>query len=585
MPQPRTDDIMSDSDDSDENPAPPPPDIKPRAPRRSRDDLSGNVQLPNRTRGAAQRQPSQKQAQKEKENYDTAKQQIIRLQKDLAKSQQQLKQASKSSAANDKASDDGPESEEQQDSDTGGIQFQSSIRPLGELPVEPPRPTVIYRKVSKSTAPKTSSRAFLKLPEVPAPTSGQDTASPPSPSWTPEDNMDHDGDPFAEDPRHNDWVGDRDHDVPRSSSPSRSGGHTDRPGCDGHRASPRGSSTSRPSDRERGRPAASTPYKRPRQSSPSAPAPPAKRPRKEPQFAQGYVTTGGVKPKVADYEPVVRALLIRAMAEYAVFILTKKAFPDAGLQTKWAGQTFKNSCRASNQHYKLTERMGKLITKRGSHVRGQIITAMRTLFAAHYKFNRSGTPAAIQSNIKLSAFLLDEASFGYKDVSARTGYGGNKILDECRHLVLFKDKTSLGAIFASHFNPYPCQTVAVEFLALEHCAQEWSTGRFVAAQFSEKSMLASYTDHVNDIQKWAAFNVNAVTNIRIRWYERASRALGLATTSKGDTNISFNREAALRDELDGRTGATDSEADEADEPDDPGEPKEAAVPADPVVEQ
>ncbi|KAJ7456369.1 hypothetical protein B0H11DRAFT_2321670 [Mycena galericulata] len=558
MPQPRTDDIMSDSDDSDENPAPPPPDLKPRAARRSRDDLSGNVQLPNRTRGAAQRQPSQKQAQKEKENYDTAKQQIIRLQKDLAKSQQQLKQASESSAANNKASNDGPESEEQEDSDTGGIQFQSSIRPLGELPLEPPRPTVILRKVSKGTAPITSSRAFLKIPEVPAPTSGQDTASPPSPSWTPEDNMDLDDNPFAEDPRHNDWGGDPDHGVPRSSSPLRSGGHTDR--RDGHRASPRGSSTSWP------------------KSSPSAPAPPAKRPRKEPQFAQGYVTTGGVKPKVADYEPVVRALLIRAMAEYAVFILTKKAFPDAGLQTKWAGQTFKNSCRASNQYFKLTERMGKLITKRGSHVRGQIITAMRTLFAAHYKFNRSGTPAAIQSNIKLSAFLLDEASFGYKDVSARTGYGGNKILDECRHLVLFKDKTSLGAIFASHFNPYPCQTVAVEFLALEHCAQEWSTGRFVAAQFSEKSMLASYTDHVNDIQKWAALNVNAVTNIRIRWYERASRALGLATASKGDTNISFNREAALRDELDGRTGATDSEADE---PDDPGEPEEAAVPADP----
>lgn len=107
------------------------------------------------------------------------------------------------------------------------------------------------------------------------------------------------------------------------------------------------------------------------------------------------------------------------------------------------------------------------------------MTAIRNLFAPHYKFNQLGTPAAIRSNITLSADLLEEASFGYKvsssvtalfpfdfsfqDVDARTGFAGNKILDNSRHVVLFKDKGSLGVVFASHFDPYPLPTLAVEF--------------------------------------------------------------------------------------------------------------------------
>lgn len=56
-------DLISSDSDSDAPPSKP-TQSSTKAPRRSRDDLSGNEQLPNRTRGAAQRQPSSKQAQK-----------------------------------------------------------------------------------------------------------------------------------------------------------------------------------------------------------------------------------------------------------------------------------------------------------------------------------------------------------------------------------------------------------------------------------------------------------------------------------------------------------------------------------------
>ncbi|KAJ7809988.1 hypothetical protein B0H13DRAFT_1927569, partial [Mycena leptocephala] len=176
-----------------------------------------------------------------------------------------------------------------------------------------------------------------------------------------------------------------------------------------------------------------------------------------PQFAEGFVAgIAGAKPKASDYEPTVQALLIRGMAEYSMRILTIKGFPPVQMQMFWAKECFRNACRAAGSHYSITERMIKLMTKRGSHVRSQIVAACRALFAPHYKFNRSLTSAsAINTNRDLSAKLKDGTAYHYKDVEASTGYAGNSILADIRHAVVFKNKKSLGVIFASHFSPYP----------------------------------------------------------------------------------------------------------------------------------
>lgn len=104
--------------------------------------------------------------------------------------------------------------------------------------------------------------------------------------------------------------------------------------------------------------------------------------------------------------------------------------------------------------------------------------------------------------------------------------------------MIFESKRSLGAIFAKHFDPFPLPTLALEFsavcprliperslivhLKLEHCAQEWSTGQFAAAQFTEKAMIKSYNKHLEDVEKWAAYDLSVTLNIRRKWYARAS---------------------------------------------------------------
>lgn len=145
--------------------------------------------------------------------------------------------------------------------------------------------------------------------------------------------------------------------------------------CDGHRRGEADASST--IDRGRSTPGTKTPGASRKQSSRSSPPPPppAKRKRQEPDFAEGYKATRGAKSKAADYEPIVEALLLRAMLEYTMHILTNNAFPDVSLQVVWAKESWKSACCAANQHFKVNQQMIKLVSAVLSVVSSRDISA------------------------------------------------------------------------------------------------------------------------------------------------------------------------------------------------------------------
>ncbi|KAJ6616698.1 hypothetical protein B0H10DRAFT_1725999, partial [Mycena sp. CBHHK59/15] len=221
----------------------------------------------------------------------------------------------------------------------------------------------------------------------------------------------------------------------------------------------------------------------------------------------------------SDYEDIPQAILLRAMSEYSARIVAVHAFPLPGTQMQWVWECWKAACRIAGHCYVLTDRMAKLVI-----------------------------------------FLIRNSTYTYdlQDFDARTGYAGNSIIADVRQAMLFKDKSSLGAIYRSHFEPITLPNLALDFSVLEFCSQEWSTGTFVQAQFFEKNVYESYHIHLADIQKWSALNVTVVENIRRKWYTRAPN-IRITATAEASTNIDLAQEDVLRNELAGRTGATDSE--------------------------
>ncbi|KAJ7495744.1 hypothetical protein B0H11DRAFT_2276744 [Mycena galericulata] len=521
--------MSSDSENDDEGSRP----QRSKPARRSRDDVSGNEQLAERTRNPAQRKPSEKASLTNKENLVATQQKLLAAEKAFKKLKKRC-----AVLENDKSQggpgdgDDDLESEEKSDEET--VAFTSSITPLGRLPVAAAPPPAPLRKTNKSKAtepPKISSRAFKSLPELTVEEREEvnnEDFSLPSP--VPGDAFAMDLEPSGDELAHTGT-------SPRPQPPAPEGHGRSRGTVSGHKR---------------------------KHASESSSAPPAKRatPKpKEPKFREGFVVISRVKPKAADYEPVVEALLLRTCAEYSARIVARKSFPPASLQLEWARECWNNAGRAAQEkeRYALTDRMAKLITKRGSHIRGKVVDSHRALFASNYDFQRTGSKGAIAANKLKAQALLDGASFHYKDPASRTGFAQNAILAAARHHTIFKNKHSLAAVFRSYFDPIPAPYLALDFAVLEHLTMEWTTGVLVPSLFTEKDMAKSYDIHLADIKKWCETNPTVTENLRKKWFRRSSQALGLARPVEESTNIDATHQEALRSEWEGRTGETDSE--------------------------
>ncbi|KAJ7192316.1 hypothetical protein GGX14DRAFT_578183 [Mycena pura] len=514
--------IVSDSDD-DDAPAVQPP----KKSRVSRDDLSGNQTLDHRTRTAASRKPSEKQSAHEKENLEAQQKRLQAAEKELMKMRKKVAAMEAQAPSKDK-DNGGYESEDNGFDELPNAAFVSSINPLGRLPVDPPRQVTPLRKTTKANAtkaPSISSRAFKSLPELPLEQRNVDDSSP------------------TTSPTHGGSGGGDDHDSDedigmRGDLPNRA---------------PFGPAThTLPSD------GPATGDKRPLSPSQSSPDPPSKRAKskgKDAQFRDGFVQQAGVRPAAGDYEPIVAAILLRACGEYSARIVAAKlgGFPNVSIQYQWAEQCFKNACRSSKERYKLTPRMSKLITKRGSHVRGKLIDTYRPLYAANYGFQRGQSKKVIAANKLKAEMLLKKAAFHYKDPSTRTGYAENPIIAEARSQYIFKNNKALGAVFPSYFNP-----ISAEYLALDFSI-EWATGVELRTKFSEKDMSEAYQTHLADInEKWIKCNPTVTEKLRRKWYKRAAQDFAPAEPEQR-TNIDVEDQDAIRMELEGRTGDTDSE--------------------------
>ncbi|KAJ7652674.1 hypothetical protein DFH06DRAFT_1134131 [Mycena polygramma] len=468
-----------------------------KAARRSRDDVSGNETLPTRTRGQESRKPSEKVSTQNKENLES-------LQERLRKSEK----------ARLKLKKKGLESEERSDEDAAAG-FSSSIKVLGRLPVAPrPTKTPVVRKTKKGVAsdtPRISSTAFKHLPELAR------------------DEPDSDGEERIQ-PQ-----------TPQSHPPLSSPQlHT--PGA---RAQAAAGEKRRHDDR----------------SSP-LPQPPAKRPKhkvKEPKFCEGFVAVSGHKPKAADYAPVVEALILRSCAEYSCRIMTINPFPPPPLQYQWAKECFTNSCRSAKVRYGITDRMVKVITYRGSEIRGKNVGAYRHTFETHFKFTAGNSKAAAAANKAKVTELTHKASFHYKDPKSRTGYAQNSIIAVARKKLIFKDRKSLAAIFPTYFNPISGSYLALDFSVLQFLAEEYSTGKPIAGSFTEKEMSVVYRTHLADVtDKWIKSNPIVTENLRHKWYKRASQHY-ISPEPLKESYIDDDDVDILRLEMEGRTGDTDSE--------------------------
>ncbi|PPQ76235.1 hypothetical protein CVT24_009446 [Panaeolus cyanescens] len=266
------------------------------------------------------------------------------------------------------------------------------------------------------------------------------------------------------------------------------------------------------------------------------------------------------KPKASDFEDTVQALILRASFEYEAFISTTDAFPSLQLRHQWAAKCWNHALKDTGQDYQLTDVIGRLIRQRSSRIRGQAVTTIRSIVDSSYGFKKKTDPKTVANNIE--TYQKFRGVFHYKKPEERLGFAEGKIIQECIQAVWFDNKNSHGIVFKNMFNPISLGTLSLVFTAIDHCLEEWSTGRHLKTGFEERTVSSKHQVFRADLVQWSNQNESVVKAIREKFFKRICRDAGISIEPTIKPTLTGDSLVQVRNELAGRTGETDSEAEE-----------------------
>ncbi|GLB45954.1 hypothetical protein LshimejAT787_4300010 [Lyophyllum shimeji] len=219
-----------------------------------------------------------------------------------------------------------------------------------------------------------------------------------------------------------------------------------------------------------------------------------------------------------------------------------------------------NGLNISHYLSSLLEEQVVWICGRGSRIRDDILNQVQSQIASSFGFDSIGSAACVKArNEKKAASLLDETCFHYKNPIAKEGVAQNLLITNTLHNTCFKDKSAVGVLYKSYFNPISLNTLALIMTLIQFCIQEWSTGVKVKGAFTEKSFQTDYDSHLTELKKWKAFSVEVTTNIRKKMSGWLLKLVGVDPNPVRRRYLVGEDEERARKELEGHTGLTDSE--------------------------
>ncbi|KAF8152478.1 hypothetical protein B0H34DRAFT_118546 [Crassisporium funariophilum] len=219
------------------------------------------------------------------------------------------------------------------------------------------------------------------------------------------------------------------------------------------------------------------------------------------------------RPKTGDYDDVTQEYIYQAIALYRVALSTDLAFPSHQQETEGVRNAWKAACDAFNTPLRLTPRIAKLITNRGSHLRGELKTKARPLVEAFFGFESGQNRKIITKNRATAEWLKEHSRFIYKkaddDIEKCTGLYQNKLIQKVVNAMWFQDKQDEGVVFVDMFQPFPIQALGLVLSVIECCLDEWMTGIKTSIDFSSKlygDIYAAHLRHIKEFQDYTTKN-------------------------------------------------------------------------------
>ncbi|KIM82082.1 hypothetical protein PILCRDRAFT_8323 [Piloderma croceum F 1598] len=169
------------------------------------------------------------------------------------------------------------------------------------------------------------------------------------------------------------------------------------------------------------------------------------------------------RPKASDYADDVQDVLDSAITHYKVDLLRFDPYPDRTHELAWAKTSWGTANRVCDLKIAHNGELVKMITCRGSHLRGEIKTKVKPLVASMYSFEEE------------YAFLYKTRAVGDQP---KSGLYEHKIIQTTIDICFFKNRLDVGVQFNMFFRPFPCIALMLIITAIECAIDEWGTDVF-----------------------------------------------------------------------------------------------------------
>ncbi|KAG6835259.1 hypothetical protein H0H93_003351 [Arthromyces matolae] len=215
------------------------------------------------------------------------------------------------------------------------------------------------------------------------------------------------------------------------------------------------------------------------------------------------------QPRAADYDELTQEYIYRAILLYRVLLSGDLAFPTHAQETQAAIDVWAQVCSEFSLKFPLTPRIAKLITNRGSQLRGELKTKAASLVEVFYDFETGHNRKILKKNRDKAEYLKEDNRYIYKvhdeDITKCQGLYQSKLIQKIVNAMWFKDKEDEGVIFFEDFSPFPIPALALVLTVIDCCLDEWITGVKTQINFSSKLYRDTYNAHLKDIEQFEKY--------------------------------------------------------------------------------
>ncbi|KAI5987433.1 hypothetical protein EDD15DRAFT_2372133 [Pisolithus albus] len=273
------------------------------------------------------------------------------------------------------------------------------------------------------------------------------------------------------------------------------------------------------------------------------------------------------RPRAKDYDDMTQEFVTAAVAEYRARLCAQSPMPDHSQESSLLAASWAKACQVTGVKLTRSPDISKLITSRGSQVRGELKTKLRPLVEVMFGFHSSQSKSAIKKNRSLAEALKEGTNFAFKHMAPmeedRRGFLKAPLIQKIINTMWFANKHDEGVMFPEHFKPFPYPTLALVLTAIECCIDEWATGKRGDIPFTTQEYRPVYEAYLKCLQDfdYATKDVGVLWAICTRIYEagRVHSGAGALTTESQCKVSARVVAAAIQEHHDGST--TEDESD------------------------